>query len=218
MSKIFQIQLLILSLSIGFNLHAQENTKETLILSNQSSKKIKIGLFYSLDKNLSDKSQSNSKYEGYAADYNKHNYSLGTEIEYKLNSKFSIQSGVTYSNRDFTGTFYCHVCDFIAAPQPEDINQQFLEIPLTAKYYFLSKKVLLFAEAGFVNQFTIKNKLNENNYNANAKAALGVGYQFDNSYSIEISTNYQSGISNLYKNSNFKQQLLGFKVGIKKEL
>ncbi|MDY7395410.1 outer membrane beta-barrel protein [Aureibaculum sp. 2210JD6-5] len=216
--KTFRIQLIFLILSIGFNLNAQENSKEIPKPTNQSTKKIKVGLFYSYDKNLSDKDYTFVKYEGYSIDYNKPNYSLGAEIEFSLNPKFSIQSGVTYTNRDFTGTYYCAVCDFIVAPQPEDINQQFLEIPLSAKYYFIPKKVLLFTEVGLVNQFIIKNELNENNYNISAKIGLGIGYQFNNHFSIEVATDYQNGISNLYKNSNFKQQILGFKVGIKKEL
>lgn len=206
------IKLLVLLFCLsGSLLNAQEEIKEP-------KNNLKIGLFYSFDKVLSDKNLSSTKYTGYSIDYSRPNYSLGAEIEYYINPKFSIQSGITYTNRDFTATYYCHVCDFIVAPQPESINQEFLEIPLTAKYYFLSKKVLLFAEAGIVNQFTVKNELNENDYAASAKAALGVGYQFGNTYSIEISSNYQNGISNLYKDSNFKQQLLGFKVGIKKRL
>lgn len=216
--KIFKISLLILLVSISFNLKAQENSPKTAKFQNQSAKKFKIGLFYSLDKNLSDEHQSFNHYEGYAPEYNKANYSLGTEIEYFLNPKFSIQSGVNYANRDFTGTYYCHVCDFIGVIEPKNIKQRILEMPITTKYYFLPKKVLLYVEVGVVNQFILNETINENDYSLNGKLALGVGYVFTNNYSIEISTNYQHGISNLYKNSNFKQQVLGFKVGIKKRL
>ncbi len=214
--KIGRISLLVLILSIGFNLNAQKDRKETSKLSNQS--KIKIGLFYSLDKNLSDKNQLVSKYERYSADYNKQNYSLSTEIEYSLNRNLFFLSGITYTNRDFTGTYYCAVCDFIGNIEPGIIKQRFLEVPVIIRYYFLPNKVLIYSEAGIVNQFAVNSDLDENSYSIGGKLAVGIGYQLSKSYSIEISTNFQNGISNLYKDSNFKQQILGFKMGIKKNL
>jgi opacity protein-like surface antigen len=137
----------------------------TIINAQDITNKFRIGLSASLEKNLSPETIAFSQYTGYFADYDKTNYRFGLDLEYGLKSDLTINISIHYSNKNFTGTYFCHVCDLIP-PGPEDIDFSFIEVPITMKYYFLPGKIRLFGEAGLNNFFA----LNDLDYNARANS------------------------------------------------
>ncbi len=204
--------LLVLFILIYPNLHAQKELK------NNKKNTIRIGVFYSLDKNLSSENFSFDIYTGYSANYNKSNYRAGINFEFELDSNLSINSGLNYSNKNFTGTFYCAVCNFIIAPLPQKIKLHFIEIPISGRYYFLSSKVRFLIEAGFINQFPTNSEVVKNKYILSGKLGTGIEYNINESFAIQFTTEYTKGLSNISENSEFKSKILGFRLGIVKRL
>lgn len=180
--------------------------------------KLRIGLTTSIEKNLSSENVAFDKYTGYSVDYNKTNFRLGLNFEYELKSNFSINTAINYSNKDFTGTYYCAVCDFLVPPSPQDIDFRFIEVPLTLKYYFLPNKIRLFGEFGLNNLFSLKKEVTDNSYGLGIKLGGGIEYNLSKKIALQMTMDYNNGISKLYKESDFKLKSVAFGIGIMKRL
>ena len=85
-----------------------------------------------------------------------------------------MNTSINYSNKDFIGTYYCAVCDFLVPPSPQEISFRFVEIPLTVKYYFLPNKIRLFGEFGLNNLFLLNKEVTDNSYTFGVKLGGGV--------------------------------------------
>ena len=105
-----KILILIIAI-ISLNLYGQ----------NDNLRNLRFGILFTLDSNLSSENFAFDEYTGYCADYNKTNYKIGLNVEYLLRNGFTLNSGFNYSNKNFTGTYYCAVCNFIYPPSPEQI-------------------------------------------------------------------------------------------------
>ncbi len=188
------------------------------IKAQENSSKLRIGLNASIEKNLSSENIAFDKYTGYSADYNKTNYRLGLNFEYELKTNFSINTAINYSNKDFTGTYYCAVCSFIVPPSPQNIDFRFIEVPLTLKYYFLPNKIRLFGEFGLNNLFSLNKEVTDNSYGLGIKLGSGIEYNLSKKIALQMTMDYNSGISKLYKESEFKLKSFAFGIGIMKKL
>lgn len=133
-----------------------------------SPNNFRLGVSTSIDKNLSAQAMYFHQYTGYLAGYNQVNYRSGLNLEYQLSQNLSINTAILYSGKDFTGTYFCAVCDFSVPPGPEDIDFRFVEVPLSLRYYFLPGRFSLFGDAGIYNQFLLNKELGDKNY------ALGI--------------------------------------------
>ena len=178
----------------------------------------RIGITTKIDKNLSSESMVFDQYTGYSADYDKINYRIGLNLEYQLEQNFSMNTAIQYSNKDFTGTYYCAVCDFPVPPSPEDIDNRFIEVPLSLRYYFLPDRFGLFGEVGINNQFLLNEELTDKSYALGIKLGAGFEYDFTQKLAFQFLVDCNRGITNLYNESNFKINYLGFGVGILKKI
>jgi outer membrane protein with beta-barrel domain len=197
------------------------------LYAQDKSNNFRIGINLNLENNLSSNNVAFDKYTGYSANYNKINYKIGLNAEYELKNGFSLNSGINYSNKDFTGTFYCAVCDFIIPPSPEKIEFRFIEIPISLRYYFLSSKLKIFADVGITNQFLLKGPTNQiflngengnNKYIIGGKFGGGLEYNISREFAIQLITEYNRGFSNIFKESDFKINTISFGVGIVKKI
>lgn len=179
-----------------------------------SQRKFGLGIFYSMDQNKSSKSWSFNNYTGYSAKYDKPNFKIGLLTEYKLNKSLSIESGVQYSDKDFTGTFYCEVCDFITVPSPEKIDLTFLEIPVSVQYYFLPGKTKIYTDIGLINQFALKNSIIEKNYIISGKTGLGLEYNLDERFAFQLGLEYNQGLTKMLPDPDFKFKTISINFSI----
>lgn len=175
-------------------------------------------MFFTLDNNLSSESFAMTEYTGYSADYDKTNYKIGLSAEYLLKNGFSLYSGVNYSNKNFTGTYYCAVCDFLVPPSPEVIELQFIEIPVSLRYYFLPNKLKIYVDIGLINQFEISNKIIKNKYNISGKLGCGIEYNLNPKLAFQLFTEYNKGLANMFEESDFKIKTISFGFGIVKNI
>ncbi|NER18346.1 outer membrane beta-barrel protein [Spongiivirga citrea] len=183
--------------------------------------KIRIGISASLESNLSSEMIFFSDVTGFSADYDKFNYRIGADLEYFLNSNFTINTAINYSNKDFTGTYFCFVCDFIQPPNPETSDFRYIEVPMTMKYYFLPNKTRLFGEAGLNSLFALNNlelDARVNNYVLGLKLGAGVEYNFSQRLALQLKVDHNRSISKVLKDSDFGFRTLNVGFGILKRL
>lgn len=102
--------------------------------------KFRIGLSASLENNMSPDRVAFDRYTGYSVDYDKTNYRLGLNVEYALKNNLTINAAIKYSNKDFTGTYFCDVCDFAVPPGPEEVDFRFIKITAYPEILFPSKQ------------------------------------------------------------------------------
>lgn len=180
--------------------------------------KLRIGLSSRIENNISSKSFAFDKYTGYSANYNKTNYRFGLNFEYNLKDRFSMNTSINYSNKDFIGTYYCSVCDFFTPPSPQEIDFRYIEIPLTLKYYFLPNKIKLFGEFGLNTLFSLNKKVTDNSCMLGIKLGGGIEYNLTNKLAIQLNLDYNNSLSKLYKESDFKLKSIAFGIGIMKRI
>ncbi len=187
----------------------------TCSLSAQENKsKFRIGLTMSLVENLSDDTIEFDQYQGLNAEYDKTNYRLGVTLEYGLGEKSSVNTAINYSNMDFTSTFYCEVCDFEVLPSPQDADLSFIEIPVTLKYYFLKNTLRPFAEVGVTNLFLLEEDIITNSYALSATIGGGLEYAITERIALQAAVDYNQGVTNLFKESDYKLKTLAFGIGV----
>lgn len=188
------------------------------INAQESLGKLRVGLSSSIENNLSSESIAFDKYTGYSADYNKTNYRFGLNFEYDLRKNTSLNTSINYSNKDFTGTYYCAVCDFSSPPSPQDIDFRFIEVPLTLKYYFLPNKIRLFGELGLNNLFSLNNKETDHSYVLAVKLGGGIEYNFTKKIALQMTMDFNNTISKIYKESDFRLKSFAIGIGIMKRV
>lgn len=182
-----------------------------------STKVFRIGFTASLDKNLSSEAMAFDRYTGFSARYDKFNYRVGLNLEYNLRKGFSLNTAFNYSNKDFTGTYYCAVCNFSVLPGPEDIDFRLIEVPLSLKYYYQPGRLGVFGEAGVSNHFLLE-ELIDRTYSFGIRLGVGLNYNITPDVALRLFYDHTEGITNLYDESDFRMRTSGFGVGVMKSL
>lgn len=195
-----------------------------LQVSAQSNpERFRVGITAALDNNLSSESFAFTEYTGYGADYNKTNYRVGLNVEYDLKKKITLNTAVYYSNKDFIGTYYCAVCDFIVFPQPQTIELQFIEVPVTLRYYVLPEQWKPYVEIGVNNLFAskkgvvndaYKEETIDNSYTLGLKLGGGIEYEINPRFAIRLLADYNKGLTKLIDKSGFKMDYWGIGIGV----
>jgi hypothetical protein len=188
------------------------------VIGQAPMKSIRIGLITSYDKNLSAENVPFDRYSGYAADYNKVNYRIGLNFERELKSSFTLSGSINYSNKDFTGTYFCHVCNTDGFWSPEEIKLQIISIPVGIRYYLLPDKFKVFGEAGINNQFLLDGDLTGESYAMSAKIAAGIEYELSQKLALQFIVDYNKGVSSVFNESAYNLNYLGIGIGLMKRL
>lgn len=175
--------------------------------------KLKIGVSTSYDKNLANTIVNFSTNTGYLIDYNKVNYSFGLNLEYQLKSDIAISTGINYSNKDFTGVYFCHNCDFGFFPQPETVQFRFIEMPIAIKYYFLPNRLKLYTDVGVINHLKANREKYSKKYFVSAKLGGGLSYFVSKSLNIYLYSGYNVSFTEVFENSDYKLKTVSFGFG-----
>lgn len=181
----------------------------------------KVGLMFSQDFYRST-SIASDKSAGYYLEPSDFNFTAGLTGQFTIKPKLEFVTGVTYSKKDFTGTYYCHVCDFSVLPQPELIRQRYLEVPALLRYNFLDKKLGLNIEAGLLGGYRTNNietqyghdELFGSRYLLSGQAGLGASYDVGQKISLSLTTVYRSLLKNYSKETDAALRSFGLVTGI----
>lgn len=211
--RVIKYFLFVTILMISSNTYAQNGLPE-----NQQNNNFRVGAFYSLDINLSGDIELSNEV-GYRTTYNRSNFTAGLNLQYSISKNWALQSGASYSNRDFSGTYYCNVCDFITSPQQEEINLQFLQVPTALKYSNYFNNLGFFGKIGFLNQLLVKEpsnrefyELEANSYSLSGILEAGIEYNFGPGFATTLSANYTNGLTQIFEDADYSYKTLGIQL------
>ena len=181
-----------------------------------SASKFKLGLHYAYDNNLSSERTETANFEGYNNNYNQHNFTLAISAEFLLSQNFAFVSGVNYSKKDLTSTYFCDVCTLTFTPQAQEIKFRFVELPLKGRYYFNLKKFSIYGDLGVINQFQVADEVEfvKQRYSLSGIVGLGTQYNISPNLSLELSLNYINGLTKIIENADYDYRIIGFGIGI----
>ncbi|CAM1352713.1 outer membrane beta-barrel protein [Tenacibaculum insulae] len=168
--------------------------------------KWRFGSTISFDNNLSSEYLiTDANINGYSIDYDQFNFTFGFIAEYKLNKKLFLETGIEYSNKDFTGIYNCATCfpNGLWIYSKEKIEQRFIQIPILFKYYLIDQKIKLSIKTGLKNNFSIENKLDNKKYYLEGIIGSEIEYRIINNWNLGLGFNYNKSLTNLYNDENF---------------
>jgi hypothetical protein len=147
------------------------------------------------------------------------NFTGGITMQFFVSRKFQIMSAALYSNKDMTGRIYCHVCDLVDNG-PVEIQQRYIEIPISVRYMILNKKIDLFTEAGFAGSYRVSDQEipysssfeESNKHLLSAQLGLGCGVDVSNRFNINVSAVYRQSLTNFLDEGDFKRYQSDFKL------
>jgi len=211
--------ILFISLLIGFLSFGQDAKLEEKTNSEKESK-VRLSPFFSYDFNLSDKLvEDGDAY--YILNYDRFNYKIGIDVEFKITDSFSVSTGFNYSVKDFTSTSLFNSMDLIEERQ---FDLSYLEIPMTVIYTYKVKDFEFFGQLGIINHINIGLNIfipdsgialhNIDSYSVSGKVGLGASYPILGRHRLFLATDYSTGLSNVFKNVDYKLKTLGIRMGI----
>jgi hypothetical protein len=191
----------------------------------------KIGITYSFDQQLLPDQVNIHEFYGYSAiERGDNNFTAGITTEIKLLSRLSLRTGLLYSNKDYTGYFGCPQCYYDVMPgyswdyPRETIKQRYLEIPATARFYFVQNRLNVFGDIGVVNSFLVDNQstngniegseVKSNNFIFQAEAGVGVSFTIVRYIEISITTVYRNSITTYIATDDMQLRAFGVVGGI----
>jgi len=187
---------------------------------NDKQDKWKIGITMSPDIFLNSTSLTTGELSGYDLKLSGFHYTIGFIGLLAIKPKLYIGTGISFSQKDFSGTYYCHVCDFISQG-PETIKQRFIEIPLFVRYNIVDKKFGFHVETGFINGFLVKDlkpkfeePLSTKKYLLSGQFGLGIDIDLGQRINISLTSTYKHSITNFSDTDEFKFRSFGFMVGV----
>lgn len=160
-----------------------------------------------------------SEYTGFnlGADILSMRYDL--DFAARLSSKWTLFAGMGYSSRNYLGTYYCHVCDFVGFPfGSERLEFKYLDVPIFARYRIVDQKLGWHIEFGAETSFALnkvdsryESDLRLNTYSVNAFAGTGLDYNLNNRINFNATCSYRKL---LFSNTAYTFQALEVKAGI----
>lgn len=199
------------------------STLTVLCQTNSENKgKWKVGVTISPDISLNSKSFSLTEETGFGSiDASGSNFTSGLVATWSFNSNFDFGSGINYSLKDFSGIYYCTVCEFLTTPGREPIKVRFVEIPVFVRYNIFDKQFGVYVEAGITSGYLINTisptytgTLSANKFQLSGLAGLGINLDLGQRINISLSSDFRQSFTNLLVGSNLKFRSVGFMTGI----
>jgi hypothetical protein len=150
---------------------------------------------------------------------------IGAMLEYPLAKRISLRAGIGYANRHFeanrSGT---------SSPVATIFRLSYVDIPVLARYYFLAKRITLYADAGVatsprVHNVTVIRRPSARRDNHHIEDApihevmlmgqfsLGAGVRFNRS-GLSVSGTYRNGITKFATTDNYRFKALGVNTAL----
>lgn len=153
--------------------------------------------------------------------------STGAILEYPLNGRLSLRGGISYANRHFKGRRLgeCSTCSdedqiYTNYPRSTTFRLSYIDIPLSARYYLLSKRFTLYTDAGITTSPRVHGETVISAYNAKsgsthvkdapthevmlmAQFGIGAGMRFETG-GFNVSGLYRNGITKFATTDNYR--------------
>lgn len=118
------------------------------------------------------------------------NYTFGVSTTISSDSKFSLQTGIMYSNKDFETFEVCPACLTLIDLSPTLIEQRFLTVPFLLNYRFSESRFRPNLEVGIINNLGLADRsdLTKRNF---MEGQIGFGLAYSISERIDVSVAYR---------------------------
>ena len=135
------------------------------------------------------------------------NYNFGLTTTISTQSKFSAQTGLMYSNKDFKNYEVCPACLSIIFPSPELIEQRFLTIPFILNYSFSESKLRPYLQAGIVNNLGLSKDSDFTKMNLmEGQLGFGMAYAISPRVDLSVAYRYRTALSEVYNYQKINTQ------------
>jgi hypothetical protein len=157
--------------------------------------------------------------------------SIGATFEYPVTKRLSLRAGVAYANRHFKADRIgsCANCDenLDSYPIKTIFRLSYIDIPLSARFYFLSKSITLYSDAGLTTSPCVYNETVIQRFSSMSKPdnvhvhdapfhevmlmaqfGVGAGIRF-NRAGVNLSGVYRNGITKFATTDNYRFKSVG---------
>lgn len=194
-----------------------------------AKKEYKFGGFFSPEQLQEISRLDLGNYTGYGLQRSYFNYSVGLVGRFPVTKKLDIGTGITYSQKDLKGTYYCESCDTYGPSPSQRLNLRFLEAPVFIQYNILNGKIKLHAQGGFTLSYLISKpdlwfgerpdlKASSTTYfnRPLSKLFIGLGTNIDlgKKINFQLTPTYNYSLNYLYKDTNLKMHSFGVALGL----
>jgi hypothetical protein len=202
-----------------------ENTDSVSVLSRHG--RVSIGLIFSPEycyRNLSSDNKSNEISQFIEGRNNievpKFGYTTGINVQYALSKKFSIESGLNYSNKGYSVDFFTRNYEYYSV-----YNLYFMDVPLAVNFTVPGKRLQLNFAAGFIANLLWNAKQSDeirNIYNGSkisqesdvsgnlnsgisTSISLGLIYNLTNNFRLSLMPVYRYSLSDFKESSVYEK-------------
>jgi hypothetical protein len=199
------------------------STLTVLCQTNTENKgKLRVGVTISPDTYFNSKSFSLTQETGFGSlDASGFNFTSGLVGEWSFSSNIELGSGINYSRKDFSGIYYCNVCEFFTTPLREPIKVRFVEIPAFFRYNIFDKQLGVHVEAGLTGGYLINTisstytgTLASNKFQLSGQVGIGINIDLGQRINLSLSSDIRRSFTNLLVGSDLKLRSVGFVTGI----
>lgn len=162
------------------------------------------------------------------------NRSVGFIGEIPVTKKISFRVGAAYAPKDFVGhrTEPCN-CDSRTAEEPVMFKQRYVDVPLSMRFYISAKHLIVFAEAGGVVNFLVRNKTQYIEWGYASKwyvsdiegvklsetmfgisGAVGLGYALNDRLDVILTTTYRQVVTEYTTTDEYRPRAIVASLGL----
>lgn len=147
--------------------------------------------------------------------YNK-SFSLGVIAEYPMMSRISVELGLNYIQRDFESRYICECYYYDPISAIRKLNNRFLAVPVSTKFYLSDNRISPFLLLGVVNQFKISDgiELKQRKYLLTGRTGLGAEFDINDVWDLFFLFDYTLALNKLYVDQYMKNEFLGYGFGL----
>jgi hypothetical protein len=162
--------------------------------------------------------------------------SIGATFEYPVTKRFSFRAGIAYANRHFKADRIgsCVGCEENLDSYPVEtiFRLGYIDIPLSARFYFLSKRITLYSDAGLTTSPRLHNETVIERFTGMSKPdnlhihdapfheimlmaqfGMGAGIKFNRS-GINLSGVYRNGLTKFAATNSYRFKSWGVNLAL----
>lgn len=183
--------------------------------------KLVLGVAFSPDFYLSPNPINLEEHRGYTFNRYGFNSTTGLVGKIKVRSRLAVGTGIAYSQKDFSSTYFCTTCRFFVPINPVHEKLRYLEVPTFLLYQILDRKVDLFVKAGLASGFLISEDksifvgehLDKKRFLLSGQLGFGANLDMGKGVSLILSPIYRHSLTKVMKHPDFEMRAFGLETG-----
>lgn len=181
----------------------------------------KFGGTFSPDMYLNSSSLETSEHTGYSLEPAGFSYTAGLTVQREVASRLDVGVGVGYSQKQYSGVFYCAVCDFFQAPVPEPIKLTYTEVQVNTRYRFIDQKYGMHVESALIGSYA-PNNINTlqagtilgSEYLLGGQVGIGSNVDIGKRLNMSLTATYRHTFTDFLDDTDMRLRSLGLRTAL----